>query len=335
MQFKVFLAATMIAVLSGCSEMTPRNNSAEIIADIEPARAGYSDAPVTEFGMLQAQESGPLNMFEMGSVERVAIADIEEPQANSGANSQANPQVTPEAKGNAQIAYSYGYGFRIDSDEITQLQEAHVTLCDEMGEACRVIRSSQARSDSWDGYGELKLQVAADKANTLSEALTTLAEELGGTLISSVRNGEDLSEQIIDAEARIQSRVILREKLTQVLRTASGSVAELVQAEKALADVNEQLDGARQRLKAYRNRIQYSDVSIEYEPAFGETQVGFVRPVASAFRSIGSTLGMSVAAIIYGLTGFLPVALLILALRWVLHRIGMRLRFWKKDAAKT
>ncbi|MEP1423008.1 MAG: DUF4349 domain-containing protein [Erythrobacter sp.] len=101
--------------------------------------------------------------------------------------------------------------------------------------------------------------------------------------------------------------------------------------QKALSDVNEGLDTARQRLKTYQNRIQYSAVNIEYEPAFGETQIGFVRPVASAFRSVGSTLGMSVAAIIYGLTALLPVALLILALRWILHRFGMRLRFWKKD----
>lgn len=327
MQLKFFVAASAI-LLAGCSDLEPINESVETIAEIEPDSALYADGkPVNEFGFMQASEPGILNMFEPSvGAAGVASADVAEP-----APQEANAQGAGQSDSNQKIAYSYGYGFRIDSDEIKELQAAHIAMCNEMGEACRILRSSQARSDSWDGYGELKLQVAADKANDLEEALTQPAEELGGSLISNVRNGEDLTEKIIDTEARIQSRILLRDKLTEVLRTARGSVAELVQAEKALADVNEQLDAARQRLTTYQNRIQYSEVSIEYEPAFGETQVGFVRPIASALRSVGSTLGVSVAAIIYTLTALLPVALLILALRWILHRFGFRLRFWKKD----
>ena len=234
-----------------------------------------------------------------------------------------------------QIAYTYGYGFRIGADSIAALQDRHIALCEKMAPACRIIRTSQSKSGSYDAYGEVRMEVAADKAGSLRDALVAPAEELGGALVSSVREGEDLSEQIIDTEARLKSRLVLRDKLTEILRGTRGSVAELVQAEAEIAKVNEEIDATRARLESYRGRIRFSDVKIEYEPAFGETQMGFVRPVSEALGAVGTTLGMSLAAIIYALTALVPVVALIAALRWVLHRFGYRIRFWKRDLRKA
>jgi Domain of unknown function (DUF4349) len=328
-----YAVAIIAVLLAGCSEMQPQNRAMEAIERIEPGGGG---APENEFGFMEAQKSSVFNVFEGEAdiaaampAEEVLSLNVEEPPEDTG-RSVPMPSA-PAASAPNQIAYSYGYGFRIDSDAIAPLQDRHVALCEKMAPACRVIRTSQSRSDSWDGYGEVQMEVAADRAGKFAEALVAPAEELGGTLVSSVRDGEDLSEQIIDTEARLKSRLILRDKLTAILQGNRGSVEELVKAEAEVAKVNEEIDVVRSRLESFRGRIRFSDVKIEYEPAFGETQVGFVRPVATALRSVGTTLGISVAAIVYALTALLPVVLLVLALRWLLHRLGYRLRFWKTD----
>ncbi|MGB3471444.1 MAG: DUF4349 domain-containing protein [Erythrobacter sp.] len=324
--------------LTGCSDLEPRNEAEGIVASVEPPSARYADeAPENEFGFVEAMEQSP-GLFDLLSGPLAVAAqpmetttvDITAAPSSAGTNTLT---AQPDAQ-QSQIAYSYDYGFRIDSDEMLELQQAHTALCDAMGDQCRIIRSSQARADSYDAYGELQLQIAADKAGELTQELEAPAIELGGALISSVKDGEDLSEQIIDAEARLRSRLVLREKLTDILRSQRGSVDELVKAESEVAKVNEEIDATRTRLEQFRNRIRFSDVRVSYEPAFGETQVGFVRPVTFALRSIGSTLGMSLAAIIYALTALAPIALLLFALRWVLHRFGYRLRFWKTDLRK-
>ena len=325
----IALGAAALAVSACNSEGFVDNNSREID---RLTTVNIGEAPENEFGFWKAEESS-LDPFGADAPDARMIAASTAPQSNTdepAETAQAEPK--PSAKRSQQIAYSYGFGFRIGGDEIAALQKAHTAMCDKMGEACRVISNSQARSESWDAYGELQMQIAADKTDTLAEDLSAPAEELGGTLISSAREGEDLGEQIIDSEARLASRLVLREKLTEVLRSNRGSVDELIAAEKAVAEVNEEIDATRSRLQRYRNRIQYSDVRIEYEPTFGESQIGFVRPVMTAFRSISSTLGMTVAVIVYALTALVPIALLVLALRWVLHRFGLRLRFWKKDS---
>lgn len=320
------LAVLCLLALAGCNQSEPDQGAREIIAQIEPRNSNGNEVE-NSFGFYEAMEQGPDLFGENAPRARLQTASVSTRDTTAPDDSPPNSEVSSDQ----MIAYSYGYGFQIDSDKIAELQSQHVALCEGMGQQCRVLRTSQASSDSWDGYGEIRLEVAASQASGFVDQLTEPAESLGGQLVSSVRDGEDLSDSIIDSEARLQSRLVLREKLTAILRRNTGSVAELIAAEKAVADVNEQIDATRARLEEYRSRIRYSDVRIEYEPYFGETQLGFGRPVMTAFKSIGSTLGMTVAALIYLITALIPIILLLMGLRWVLHRFGLRMRFWRKD----
>jgi hypothetical protein len=144
-----------------------------------------------------------------------------------------------------------------------------------------------------------------------------------------VVDGEDLSETIIDTEAHLASRLVLREKLTAILRNNDGSVDELVKAESAVADVNEEIDSTRSRLQELRNRIRFSNLSIKYDPYFGQTNTGVQRPIWVALTSIGSTFGKTVAILIYIATALVPITLFVLALRWVWRRMGFRIRLWR------
>jgi hypothetical protein len=318
----ISIAATALA---SCSEQTTEETPQAMIAEVEPLGTGEG-APQNSFGFMEAMEPGfDLTGQHAQAARRTALRNA----VDIADRETARPAEAASAAGD-QIAYSYGFGFQIDGDKISELQTAHVAQCEAMGSSCRVLRMSTASMDDWDGYGELKLQIAAELAASFGDSITKPANDLGGELVSSVRDGEDLAEQIIDTEARLASRLLLRDKLTAILAGNRGSVDELVKAEKAVADVNEEIDSTRTKLEKFRNGIRFSDVEIKYEPYFGQSQVGFGRPVVEALRSIGSTLGSATAILIYGLTALVPFVLFALLLRWVLRRFGLRIRFWKK-----
>ncbi len=319
----------LFLILASCSQPHSESAAQAMIEQVEPANSAATLQ--NEFGFYEAMEQGP-DLF--GEDEpRARMQTVNVTDASSSAQDTVSQPISESF--DQQIAYSYGFGFQIDSDKISELQSAHLSLCESLGRDCRVLRTSQATSDSWDGYGEIQLEVAANKAGNFEEGLSQLAEELGGKLVSSVRDGEDLSDSIIDAEARLKSRLILRQKLTNILERNQGSTAELIAAEKAVADVNEQIDSTRSKLNSYKARIRFSNVRIEYEPYFGQSQLGFGKPIMTALRSIGTTLGTSIAALIYVMTALIPFILLIAAIRWVLHRFGLRLRFWRKDSTSV
>jgi len=255
----------------------------------------------------------------------VAEADaMEAPMAESSAGEAISTPDIPAAA--PKIAYVYSYGFRVARDQIAPLQERHADMCIKLGPLTCQVRSLQQNGAEDDyGYGELQLSVAADKAREFGRELVAATEKAGGDQVASSIEGEDLSKQIVDTEARLRSREVLRDRLMEVLRTRKGSVQELVEAERGVAQVNEEIDQARSWLQEMRGRVAYSRITVTYQSQ-GAGPGGFVEPIRRAVSSIGPVAGNVIGGLILLLTIFLPLGLIGYGLwrlfRWLRRREG-------------
>ena len=147
------------------------------------------------------------------------------------------------------------------------------------------------------------------------EALDAGAEQVSANIAS-----EELSKSIVDTEARLAARTELRDRLLQVLKTRRGTVEELVEAERSVAQVNEEIDQARSWLKEMQGRVAYSKVTVNYEtgtPVTGD----FLAPVAGALGSLGTIFGYMLAILI--IVG--AVALPIGGMVWASRALGRRM----------
>lgn len=306
-------------LLAGCGGSDPDYES-ELATDFSEA----DDAePETKFGFMEATAPGP---FDADGGAKFAVADAAADAAEGAAEAVAESPREAPAEAATQIAYSYSYGFRVAADRIEALQQSHAALCEKMGPArCRVLNLARAGTDD-DGFGRLELRVAANEARGFGTGLAKAAEEVGGEQASFALDGEDLTERIIDTEANLASRRVLRERLMEVLRTRQGTVGDLVAAERAVAEVNEEVDAAATQLTQLRNRVRMSAVSIEYGPNVAAGSWGFTRPIAEAFGAIGTTLGVTIAAIVYIAVALIPIIPFVLLLRWLWRRSGFRFR---------
>jgi len=259
--------------------------------------------------------------YDMAEAEMVEPAsDVSSGAERAALAAPAEGKSTTEIPvSQAQIAYSYDYGFRLPASEIPKAQQQHIILCNQMpANGCRVLNMSNSGGEGDYANGRLHLEVTAPKARVFGEQLAEAVDQSGGSQIAASISGEDLSKKIVDTEARLRSRVLLSQRLTELLRTRKGTVAELVEAERAVTDVNEEIDQARSWLKEMRGRVSYSTVMINYQsgaPGSG----GFTRPIREAFGGVASTLGYSVGAAITFIAVLLPWILL-LALAIYLRR---------------
>ncbi len=220
-----------------------------------------------------------------------------------------------------RIAYVYNYGFRLSASAIPALQRKHADLCEKQGpNVCRILGMGQSGSEGEYAEGSLSLEVAAPHAREFGTRLSDMAAEVDGKQISSAIMGEDLSKQIVDTEARLRSRIVLRDRLMEILKTRKGTVAELVQAERGVANANEEIDRARSWLAEMQGRVDFSRVNISYSSA-SPSRGGFMAPIREAVGSLGTVLGSVIAAIIVGVTVLLPLGLLgwalIAGIRWI------------------
>jgi len=196
-----------------------------------------------------------------------------------------------------KMAYVFDYGFRLAGEAITPLQQQHADMCEAQGPySCRIISLSRTGEEEDEIRGELQLAVASDKARGFGALLTAAAEAADAEAFRANIQGEDLSKSIVDTEARVRSRVALRDRLMEVLRTRQGKVEELVEAERQVAAVNEEIDQAQSWLKEQQGRVAFSRVTLSYESA---TPGGsFLRPVEGALGSLGGIFGMLAAVLI-------------------------------------
>lgn len=206
-----------------------------------------------------------------------------------------------------KIAYVYNYGFSLPGENIAKLQQEHADLCEQQGPyTCRILAMDHYGDEGEYARGTLQLAVAANKARTFGAQLTPEAEMLDGEQASHSIEGEDLSKQIVDTEARLRARTVLRDRLLEVLRTRKGSVAELVEAERSVAQVNQEIDQARSWVEEMKTRVAYTRMNITYETGTAPTG-DFLSPIQGALGSLGSILGWVIATLIVLGAAALPI----------------------------
>ncbi len=258
---------------------------------------------------------------EAAEPQKLNSISLKDTGPNGAAADQA-AAATPAA--GPRIAYTYSFGFRIPAESLPKLQSSHADLCKKMGpQSCRVMEMSQSETDDGFSNGELLLEVAAPQAPGFGAQLEKIAQGLDGRQISSAVSGEDLSKQIVDTEAKLRARVLLRDRLMELLATRKGTVAELIQAERGVAEVNQEIDEAQSWLKELQGRVEFSKVTIEYE---SENRSGssFLSPIKAVLGSLGMIFGGVIAALIALTVALVPISLFVVGVRWLWRR-GRRL----------
>jgi hypothetical protein len=239
------------------------------------------------------------------------------------------PERTEQAAAAPQIAYTYSFGYRVAADDVAAVQRAHVALCDRLGPArCRIASMTRDSGDGRFVQAGLTLLVDARIARQFADRLDAAVSGAGGEVSQRGIQAEDLSKQIVDTEARMRGKEALAQRLLALLGSRQGKVGELVEAERAYAQAQEELDAARSWLAEMRGRVAQSRLEISYtseRPAGG----GFWQPVRDAFREAGQVLGASLAALVTVTVALLPWVLLLALLVWLLRRLGwlQRLRW--------
>lgn len=263
----------------------------------------------------QVDEDGPASDAVTAAAESTTVTEAAAPYTGEPSLAAPLPAAMPK------LAYIYALAFEMPSIDIGKLMRRHADLCEQQGpSSCRLVGmdlSGEVERD--DISGKLQLAVAAPHARALTALLEKEAEGLGAEQTSTTIASEEVSKTIVDTEARIRAREDLRDRLTEVLRTSKGSVKDLVEAERQVAAVNEEIDQARSWLAETKGRVAFSRMDINYR---SQAAVGsaFLAPIASAFGSLGSVLGFVIAALLLLAAVLGPIA----ALLWAGRRINRR-----------
>ena len=149
-----------------------------------------------------------------------------------------------------------------------------------------------------------------------------------GEIIQHSREAEDKTNQVVDADARIQNLTELRDRLRQMLGDKSAKFKDIIDVERELANTQSQLDSIMSLRKVLSLETDLVAVSIHFSARQGITEQGFFSPVARAIQDAGRVMMESLATLI---------TLLMSALPWIvigIPLIVLLIKLWKKLKAK-
>lgn len=299
------LAALLVAVT--CAILLSSTSRRELLNTYDVQESpGRSGSPVQAANM---------------SYNYPAPASAVEP-ARDGVGAAAIPISVP------QVAYSFTLGYRLPAAAIAGAQQAHLDLCNRLGPRCQLVAMQRASGDDGVQSAHLKLRVASAIAQQVSASLTAAVGKAGGRAVDTQITAEDVSKDIVDTDARLRQREILVSRLTEMLRGRQGKVGELVEAERSVAQAQQELDQAKGWLGELRGRVAYSDFSISYTPitapVAAPTRQGFLGQlgdaVAQSGAAVADTARTLLLLVIYLAPWALIAALALFAARPLLRR---------------
>lgn len=294
----LLVAAVSVTVLSACS-----SNSSGSYGTRETMPAASSAAAHAQ-------------VAPAAGTEGTAVADK---AGNSGTvQSTTAPASAAAALSNQKIIERLNY--QIETLKFDDSASKVQSLCTSLG---GYVQDSNVTGNGITSKGTLRQ--ASYTLRIPQEKLAQLKSSAGqiGNILSFNSSSENISDQYYDTEARLKSLRTQQERLLAMMQK-SGKLSDMIELEKALADVNYQIEQLTGTLKQYDSLVNYSTVTIQLNEVVEPTVIQktpatlgerISQQFLNSMRGLGS-FGENLAVFFLGCS---PILILLLALAFLIY----------------
>ncbi|MBI1358732.1 MAG: DUF4349 domain-containing protein [Alphaproteobacteria bacterium] len=222
-----------------------------------------------------------------------------------------------QASDDRQIAYTYSRTLEVPTKRMQDLMDANRAACEAAGPAKCYVSNSQISGLGGDNSsGMLELHATPDWLKTFLDGLPESLKPFDALLDASNTSSEDLTVQIVDTSARLNSSKMLRERLNGLLKDRPGKLSDLLDIERELARVQAEIDSTESVIAALKARVAMSTLTLNYEARYTAVSRSIWRPLADAFSGFLPNLVSSLAAVIEFISYALLWIVLLAGLVW-------------------
>ncbi len=158
-----------------------------------------------------------------------------------------------------------------------------------------------SRSDSGRQRGSLVLRIPADR---FVDALKSL-RELGSVKAENV-SAQDVTKAYADLETRLKVKRETLERLRDILRRQTGKLSDVLDAEREIARVTEEIEQMEGERRYYDQQVALSTLTAELIEPEPFATGGAFEPIREALRASLEVFSSSLGGLIYAVSAGLP-----------------------------
>lgn len=266
------------------------------------AAAAFALAACEDQGGTQSESSPP-----------AAIRTL--PAPTGGLETEAKQ--SPDAAQGESIARMVRLHIQTNPKSLGALIEGHANYCRERAQQSLCILENVEQTGGLDPSGQIQMRIAPTERAAFEAALNQSLEQAQALLLHRGESAENLTAQVIDVEARLESLKAARDKLQALLAEARGArLGDLAAAQAEIGRIQGEIESYEQQRRFLTRRVDWVEVSISYASMREALAVGFWSPIEAAVRDFLRLVVESAAFIIRALAVGLPILPLLAVAGW-------------------
>jgi len=119
------------------------------------------------------------------------------------------------------------------------------------------ISSINLSSNTYQLSNRIELRIAHENFDKVIEEFKKQAISIDEINISS----NDVSEEFVDIESRLKTKRNVRDRYIEILKTKTGSVKDIIEAEEAIRKITEEIEAKEGRLRYLKDKVKYSTIT--------------------------------------------------------------------------
>ncbi len=142
------------------------------------------------------------------------------------------------------------------------------------------LESENEFSNNQEHSNEMTIQVPAENFEQFFEELLATEEKI----VNKNSGIRDVTSEYIDVEARLRTKKELEARYMEILKKGN-TVSELLEVERALAEVRSEIESMESRLKYFDKQVSYSTLYVRYFKKIEGKGFDFGSQLGSAFMN--------------------------------------------------
>ena len=178
-----------------------------------------------------------------------------------------------------------------------------------------ITNSSSQVNASGKKQGAITIRITSDKYDMMIKDMSNF-----GKVLNSQINGNDVTSEYIDLQARMTTQAELEKRLLSLLNEKTAKLVDVVEVEEKLSSVRQNIEQSQGRMKYLKNQSDFSTLTVSvYEPSLMITSSGggFFYEIERGFSKGLKGFTEVLSGMITFFIALMPVVILILILTYI------------------